>query len=119
MDKIIKEKWIAALNSGKYEQGHGVLCRQHTNESNQYCCLGVLVETTGGEWEDQDPEDKESIDKAYFKGSYEYLPDDYCGLSRDQQRILAELNDGDHEDYGEMDFPAIAKFIEKHVEEDV
>lgn len=43
MDKELKAKWVAALRSGKYKQGKGVL-RGH---SNAYCCLGVLCEVAG------------------------------------------------------------------------
>lgn len=33
-----RDKWAAALRSGKFQQAHGIL---HIN-SNRYCCLGVL-----------------------------------------------------------------------------
>lgn len=38
-----QEKWLQALESGKYEQGEGSLCQfdQH------YCCLGVACEVLG------------------------------------------------------------------------
>ena len=39
MKKEIADKWIAALESGKYEQGLGAL-----NSGGQFCCLGVLCE---------------------------------------------------------------------------
>lgn len=32
--------WIEALESGEYKQGKGVL---HDDETNTYCCLGVLA----------------------------------------------------------------------------
>ena len=35
------ETWIAALRSGKYEQGRMSLC-----SGGQFCCLGVLAEIT-------------------------------------------------------------------------
>lgn len=38
-DKVIGEKWIEALESGEYEQGTVSL---YNDETNQYCCLGVL-----------------------------------------------------------------------------
>jgi hypothetical protein len=38
--KDIAEKWVAALRSGKYKQGKGLLRDRHNN----YCCLGVLCE---------------------------------------------------------------------------
>lgn len=39
MNKEIQRQWVAALRSGEYKQGHGVL------ESNgRFCCLGVLCD---------------------------------------------------------------------------
>lgn len=42
MDKEIKKKWVEALRSGKYRQGHYVL----RDENDSFCCLGVLVDIT-------------------------------------------------------------------------
>jgi len=39
----IRDKWIDALRSGQYKQGHHVL----RSASNNYCCLGVLCEVEG------------------------------------------------------------------------
>ena len=39
MDKADKNVWVAALRSGNYKQGAGEL---HNEETNSYCCLGVL-----------------------------------------------------------------------------
>lgn len=36
-------EWIAALRSGKYEQGRGLLC----SRAGKYCCLGVYAEING------------------------------------------------------------------------
>lgn len=47
MNKELKEKWVAALRSGKYEQGTGAL----RSVDNRYCCLGVLCEVMGIEAE--------------------------------------------------------------------
>jgi hypothetical protein len=41
MDPTIKAKWLEALRSGQYEQGHDAL---HDPEKNTFCCLGVLSE---------------------------------------------------------------------------
>lgn len=38
MKKKIKALWVAALRSGEYKQGTGQL----RDESNNFCCLGVL-----------------------------------------------------------------------------
>lgn len=40
MKKDIAEKWVAALRSSKYKQGHSVL----QNKYGEFCCLGVLCE---------------------------------------------------------------------------
>jgi hypothetical protein len=40
VNKEIKEKWIAALESGDYEQGTVTL----RTVDGRYCCLGVLCE---------------------------------------------------------------------------
>lgn len=40
MKKEVMEKWVAALRSGKWEQGFGRLKTQ----DNKYCCLGVLCQ---------------------------------------------------------------------------
>lgn len=34
--------WVAALRSGKYQQGRDYLCKD-----NRYCCLGVACEVLG------------------------------------------------------------------------
>lgn len=41
MDQEVKQKWVEALRSGKYEQGYGGLCVGGLKGS-RYCCLGVL-----------------------------------------------------------------------------
>lgn len=39
MNKEIATRWTAALRSGQYEQGRGLL-----SASGKFCCLGVLCE---------------------------------------------------------------------------
>lgn len=41
MKANIKELWVQALRSGKYQQGRAWL---HNADENEYCCLGVLCE---------------------------------------------------------------------------
>jgi len=38
MKKEIADRWVAALRSGKYEQGY-----DHLKYKGRYCCLGVLT----------------------------------------------------------------------------
>jgi hypothetical protein len=47
MDIDAKRMWVAALRSGKYQQGTGVL----RNKDEKYCCLGVFCDLIDdGEW---------------------------------------------------------------------
>ncbi len=46
MKKEIADKWIEALESGKYGQ-----CQNLLKSENRFCCLGVLCDISGlGEW---------------------------------------------------------------------
>lgn len=48
MTDELLDKWIEALESGKYRQTTGRLYNQH---SGSFCCLGLLCELTeAGEW---------------------------------------------------------------------
>lgn len=53
MKPEIKARWLAALRSGDYIQGHGRL-----REGNTFCCLGVLCDLyakeTGVEWQKEE-----------------------------------------------------------------
>lgn len=40
MDAGLKTKWVAALRSGKYEQGQ----KRLRSDDDKYCCLGVLCD---------------------------------------------------------------------------
>lgn len=58
MNPEIKQKWVDALKSGKYQKGKAWL-KQNTCGTVQHCCLGVLCElykeaTGKGEWSDDD-----------------------------------------------------------------
>jgi hypothetical protein len=43
LDVKTKDRWLKALRSRKYKQGHMVL----KSRDNHYCCLGVLCEVVG------------------------------------------------------------------------
>jgi len=47
MTPELKAKWLNALRNGNYTQGFGSL-----HVDNTYCCLGVLCEIAGYEWEE-------------------------------------------------------------------
>lgn len=44
MDQRIKQLWLVALRSGKYEQG-----KRFLRAGEQYCCLGVLCDLAATE----------------------------------------------------------------------
>jgi hypothetical protein len=52
MDPELKAKWVAALRSGEYLQGKGVLKKVNKDDEIRYCCLGVLCEVAGLELEE-------------------------------------------------------------------
>jgi hypothetical protein len=111
MNLEIKQKWLEALRSGKYEQGRRVL----RSADDKYCCLGVLCDlidpnawTPGGSY-------FESIGVCAVKhrGFYESMPGggirEEAGLGPYESEKLAEMNDA-----GES-FETIAKYIEENL----
>jgi hypothetical protein len=115
MKQELKEKWIAALRSGKYKQGQGLL----RSANDRYCCLGVLCEVAGV------PAKQVSYEDARWRGipqdqmgCYDY--DNECGFLSSRLRVnlgvdpdvayqLATMNDA-----GES-FKSLAKYIENRV----
>ena len=49
MDPTIKARWVAALRSGDYDQGHGRLHSKDANGISSFCCLGVLCDLANKE----------------------------------------------------------------------
>lgn len=49
MDKKVKALWIAALESGEYEQARGSLKKVNSKGEASFCCLGVLCEVAVSE----------------------------------------------------------------------
>lgn len=93
MKRELRDRWCAALRSGEYKQGEGML---HDPIRGTYCCLGVLQHIHAG---GQVPE----------RG---YLTSDTlreCGLTGRMQLELSALNDD------ETPFGVIADYIEREV----
>ncbi len=101
MNKEIKEKWIAALRSNEYKQGHNRLRRF----GEEYCCLGVLCDLAVKEgiakWSDGDDEDSiriESLDRLE-KSTANLINSvkDWAGFSHPyasgEEVVLIRLND--------------------------
>ncbi len=116
MNKEIKDRWVAALNSGKYKQGFRRLKRNETVFKDgdsvdlvpTHCCLGVLCEIAAedglGKW-------NSSIGVEEFLGCGFNLSDkvkDWAGLNG-QQLALNEL--AFRNDHG-TSFSEISKMIE-------
>jgi hypothetical protein len=117
MDESVKQKWVAALRSGAYEQGIGVL---RSSRNDGFCCLGVLCdlynkENVAGGWL------KDEAGAWYFTDAKDdhsntMLPRDVIGwadLDEDNPDIdgdtLAEANDRG------TSFNAIADNIETYL----
>lgn len=94
MKKEVAEKLVETLESGKFKQTRGRLCKKLEGDICM-CVLGVLCELSGlGEWEEQEEE-------IYFKDGNrnswrQYVPPsvlDWAGLEREEAEQLMRLND--------------------------
>lgn len=117
MNKEFKERWVSALRSGKYSQGHRNLCRDDLGKK-QYCCLGVALDIKNtGIW-------KRSSDFIYafdfiLQSSFR-IPAGACpaalsselGITTDEMRNLARMNDSGYS------FDVIADYIENNIKTD-
>lgn len=95
MIKIIRDKWLEALRSGKFLQGTHQLKTEDGLEI-RYCCLGVLRHVVN-------PNDNRGGSYLSLEQLIEY------GLSQENQCALADLNDFDRKS-----FLSIADYIETH-----
>lgn len=101
MDPVLKAKWVAALRSGKHEQGHN----QMIDQNGGMCCLAVLRHVV-------DPEDRCSRNNANQMPTHELLAE--VGLAEDDAINLATRNDGNG-GYHQHTFIEIADHIEAHL----
>lgn len=105
MNREWKAKWIAALESGRYQQTREMLRRKEDSPDYPagFCCLGVLADIQGLFEPGVNP----------YRGGDELLANECaCGLSEDEQRVLATKNDS----VG-LSFPEIAKFIRDEIDD--
>lgn len=103
MNAELKEKWLEALESGRY--AHGKFALRTTNDT--YCCLGVLVDVMELGWEAGPP------DTYYISGtrSNGLLPGevkDTAGIRGGHCTELMAINDN-----ADSYAPAIAYIREK------
>lgn len=117
MRKKVKQLWVEALRSGKYEQGRGVLC----SSNNKYCCLGVLTEVYIEQMKKN--RKKSKISKARISTTYreQYLVNGktkathllpevvakWAGLTAGQRKWAMSMNDSHT-----LDFSGIAQCID-------
>lgn len=103
MDKDIRDKWVAALRSGKYAQTTEVL-----HCAGSFCCLGVLLDINGsGTWLD-DVYQFNDFDKD-CEGDLCAYGDD-IGVTVQDQCNLVRMNDDE-----KRPFPEIADWIERNL----
>lgn len=112
MKSEVKELWVAALESGKYKQGRGVL----RDDQQQFCCLGVLADLhrkeTGGRWKVQSRGD----DSRAYLGSTGVLPQEVMDWAelKDDNPTAGSLSLAEHNDNGNS-FAKIASIIRNHL----
>lgn len=104
MDPEIKAKWVEALRSGKYKQGQ----KRLRVDVNIWCCLGVLADINGEEWESY-------LNEHYIEywrtvnGADIFYTGNGSLLLHPQADILAQMNDRG------ASFDEIADYIEENL----
>lgn len=103
MDKQLQDRWVAKLRSGEYSQGTGALRGTTEDGILQYCCLGVLLDVAGKQWEPlhadayaygvrvPDGQGDEGEDVRY--GSLGMFLRDELGISLSAEAKLIAMND--------------------------
>lgn len=116
MKADIKAKWLAALRSGKYQQGRGALLQQGDGD-NEYCCLGVLGSICGANSRQlSNGQILEDVDMGYVLGPWQPRKPGFYPFEPGRpethvtiQRVLAAMNDNG------KSFAEIADYIEANV----
>jgi hypothetical protein len=100
------ELWLAALESGKYQQARGKLKRISREKTPSFCCLGVVcdlnVKAGGPEWDGRD-----------YLNTSAHLPTSlhsFLAITDTEAITLINLND-----IRKMSFKEIAAHIRKEV----
>ncbi len=90
------DKWIAALRSGQFGQGHGLLQDIDGDgyASNAYCCLGVLDTAALGADYEREAMVLDDMETSRTTQS--------CGLLGSCQDILAHINDKWNYTFGQI-----------------
>ena len=128
MNSQVKEKWVAALRSGEYQQGINSL------RSNQgFCCLGVLCDLYAKEhnenWEYVNAYSEQTTkakDSWYFDEERQFLPwkvMNWAGIEDENPEVKIVDEDGNVLEYEILSymndmgksFSSIADTIEKYL----
>jgi hypothetical protein len=114
MKKGLKKKWVAALRSGKYEQG-----REYLQADGKFCCLGVLCEVAkvpsvdlSGEREYRFVKPSGGVDER--TGELAECFREAHGISASAEGKLIDFNDG-RTGTGARSFKWIASYIERYL----
>jgi hypothetical protein len=105
----IQKEWVAALRSGQYKQGKGLL----RDKNDNFCCLGVLCEILAQKGKIPSAELKLSFESDIYAydGRWKFLPNSVEVLTRvGETNELMRMNDS-----GES-FDKIADYIESEPE---
>lgn len=110
LNRELITRWIAALRSGKYVQGRGLLRKyDHYSKTSRYCCLGVLADICEVKWENN------SGEIFFIEGISKILPINIIELSGIEylQDRLIKMNDANG-----LSFDQIADFLEDELKHD-
>jgi hypothetical protein len=87
MKPQIKEQWLEALESGRYEKGKARL-----NYDNKFCCLGVLCDL----FKDDLYVVTDDDGMVFYNGQFSYLPikiQEFAEIEENHLERLMLLND--------------------------
>ena len=103
MNPEVKQKWVDALRSGKYEQGSEKL-----RSMSGYCCLGVLCDLYAQEhdtqWEFRGNEETnlQPMDYWYFEDQSEFVPEsvmNWAGFSLNCPVVKIDVEEEDEDNW--------------------
>ena len=103
MNPEVKQKWIDALRSGKYEQGS-----ERLRSVTGYCCLGVLCDLYAQEhdveWEFRGNAETnlQLQDYWYFGDQSQFLPEsvmNWAGLRNHNPQVRIDVEDNDEDNW--------------------
>lgn len=106
MDSVLKQEWITALRSGKYQQGKRKL---RSTTDNTFCCLGVLCDILSnqniGNWKGDNFKYNDCKNDLHLPSGILHK----FKIPADEMYALVIMNDRG------KSFDEIADHIEKHV----